>query len=138
VSFLEKTTEILAENPLPYHIAKKKIPCIDLETGEKLQPSKPNGIKLEQFIFDIFPFINDMGILEVERQAEFSPLKNGSGPDSPETTKRDLMRECARYLAEAGASVEKGAICEISPLISYSGEGLEPFNGRSLASPVLL
>lgn len=41
---------------LPYHIAKKKIPYLDLETGEEVNPSEPNGYKLEQFIFDSFQF----------------------------------------------------------------------------------
>uniref|UniRef100_A0A915HP38 UDP-N-acetylglucosamine diphosphorylase n=1 Tax=Romanomermis culicivorax TaxID=13658 RepID=A0A915HP38_ROMCU len=39
---------------LPYHVANKKIPCIDLN-GERIEPVVPNGIKLEKFVFDVFP-----------------------------------------------------------------------------------
>lgn len=64
---------------LPYHIAFKKIPCFDFQSNKAISPVEPNGIKLEQFIFDVFPFVNlkEFGCLEVSREEEFSPLKNG-------------------------------------------------------------
>ena len=39
---------------LPLHVAKKKIPCLDA-SGALVAPEKPNGVKLEMFIFDSFP-----------------------------------------------------------------------------------
>ena len=69
---------------LAYHIARKKIAHVDLATGELVKPTASNGIKLELFIFDVFPYSQSMSVLEVERASEFSALKNKTGVDSAE------------------------------------------------------
>uniref|UniRef100_A0A915DK35 UDP-N-acetylglucosamine diphosphorylase n=1 Tax=Ditylenchus dipsaci TaxID=166011 RepID=A0A915DK35_9BILA len=61
---------------LPYHVARKKIPHIDMKTGELVVPQQPNGIKLEQFIFDSFYYSQQFLIWQVPKESEFSPLKN--------------------------------------------------------------
>lgn len=56
------------EPQLKHHVAIKKVPYID-EEGNLVKPLKPNGIKLEKFVFDVFQFsklVADMNI--------FSPL----------------------------------------------------------------
>ena len=121
------------EEELAYHIAKKKIAHVDLETGELVKPSKPNGMKLEMFVFDVFPFTERFAVLEVARDEEFSPLKNapGTGSDDPQTSRRDLIGQHVRFLERAGATVKEGVEIEISPLVSYAGEGLESVKGKT-------
>ncbi|GJN87360.1 hypothetical protein Rhopal_000309-T1 [Rhodotorula paludigena] len=122
------------ETRMPFHVARKKIPHVDLATGEHVQPSSPNGMKLEQFVFDVFPFVQRFALLEVERAQEFSPLKNapGTGSDDPQTSRRDLLAEFRRWLERAGATVADGVEVELSPLVTYAGEGLEAVKGLEI------
>ncbi|PWN41811.1 putative UDP-N-acetylglucosamine pyrophosphorylase [Ceraceosorus guamensis] len=140
------TTDFLAkevpafESEMAFHIARKKIPTIDLASGEAVKPSKPNGMKLELFIFDVFPFIKDLAVHEVARRSEFSPLKNApnTGVDDPQTSRRDLLAEQRRWLESAGAKINDAADIEISPLVSYEGEGLESVNGKILDKSAII
>lgn len=132
---------------LPFHVAHKKIPYADPNSGETIKPSSPNGIKLEQFVFDVFPTLKFDGpepqfaMMEVLRSQEFSPLKNapGSKEDSPETSRAHLLAQSKGWLKAAGAifpeDPEEDAQCEveISPLVSYAGEGLEKYKGHKFA-----
>ncbi|KAK6340444.1 UDP-N-acetylglucosamine pyrophosphorylase [Orbilia blumenaviensis] len=133
-------------NDLPHHIARKKIPYLDTETGEQVKPEKPNGIKLEQFVFDVFPMLalEKFACLEVAREDEFSPLKNarGTGEDDPDTSRRDIMTQGKKWVQAAGAQIlsddmDKDGI-EISPLLSYGGEGLEFLDGKTIKGPALI
>ena len=129
---------------LPHHVAKKKIPCIN-EKGESMKPDKPNGIKLEQFVFDCFPFLEmkKFACMEVKREDEFSPLKNakGTGEDDPDTSRNDILTQGRRFLENAGATVVsegEDTGVEVSPLISYAGEGLQNMNGRKITAPAVI
>lgn len=141
--FLESIPEWV--HNLPHHVARKKIPYVDTEKGETIKPERPNGIKLEQFVFDVFPMLelNKFACMEVKREDEFSPLKNakGTGEDDPDTSKKDIMDQGRRWAQAAGATVvsegkEDGI--EISPLISYGGEGLENLKDKSITAPAVL
>ncbi|KIL71538.1 hypothetical protein M378DRAFT_155130 [Amanita muscaria Koide BX008] len=129
-TFLDRVESF--EEELAFHVARKKIPHVDLESGKSVKPTKPNGIKLEMFVFDVFPFTEHFAVLEVERKEEFSPLKNapGTSSDNPETSCRDLLAQHKRYLERAGATVGEDVAIEISPLVSYFGEGLESVKGK--------
>jgi len=130
---------------LPHHVARKKIPYVDTEKGETIKPEKPNGIKLEQFVFDCFPFLSmdKFACMEVRREDEFSPLKNGrgTGEDDPDTSKKDIMTQGAKWVQAAGGVVvsegeETGV--EVSPLISYGGEGLDFLKHRTIKAPAVI
>ncbi|CAA7264789.1 unnamed protein product [Cyclocybe aegerita] len=129
-SFLNRVETF--EDDLAFHIARKKIPHVDLETGGSVKPAKPNGMKLEMFVFDVFPHTERFAVLEVERKEEFSPLKNapGTGSDDPETSRRDLLAQHKRFLESAGAQVNEDVEIELSPLVSYAGEGLNAVKGK--------
>ncbi|KAL9646981.1 hypothetical protein ABK040_013837 [Willaertia magna] len=133
--FLSKCAEILETYKL-YHVAKKDIDSIDINTGEK---KKQLGVKLELFNFDIVQFANSVVIYQVDRESEFSPLKNGTGSDSPMTCRRDLSVLHAKYLQQVGAIIEGNPeveLCEISPLITYEGENLESFKDKHITLPI--
>ncbi|KXJ13545.1 UDP-N-acetylhexosamine pyrophosphorylase isoform X2 [Exaiptasia diaphana] len=137
VNFLERFCRD-HEDELPFHIAQKKIPHVD-ENGERVKPTTPNGIKLEKFVFDVFQFTEKFAVLEVTREDEFSPLKNaGEGKDSPVSARQALLNFHYRQVIDAGGKFQdsngtilsstnetNSIVCEVSPLLSYKGEGLE-------------
>nr|CAI5833951.1 unnamed protein product [Callosobruchus analis] len=107
------------------HIAKKKMPYVN-DKGVRVKPSEPNSIKIEKFIFDVFPYSRKFVTLEVPRSSEFSALKNAddAGKDCPSTSRRDLLDLHKTYIHKAGGIVQDADV-EISPLLSYAGENLE-------------
>ncbi len=127
-----------------YHLASKKLPYMDPESRETIQPINNNGYKLEMYIFDVFPLANKWTVMEVIREDEFAPVKNGPGnpADSPDTAKRLLSEQATRWLIAAGAKIQDcrstSGIVEISPTLSYEGEGLERFEGKVLQPPCYL
>lgn len=160
IDFLKKVCSPENEKELHHHIAKKKIPHLD-SAGDIITPEKPNGVKMEKFVFDVFKFSERFAVLEVERRDEFSPLKNADVPggnSNPRTSRWALMHFHHRLIASAGGRVkndegkfvtpddgfksegqEYPVKVEISPLVSYCGEGLSKFvNGKELSSPVHL
>lgn len=136
VSLLDRMLEkwISSQEFLPFHIARKKIASLDLETGELVKPTEPNGIKLEQFIFDVFPSVEleKFGCLEVDRHEEFSPLKNAltAASDNADTCKKAYLELGTKWIKENGGIVAEGALVEVSGLTSYNGENLDFVRGR--------
>lgn len=146
---------------LPHHVARKKISHIDTQSGEAIKPEKPNGVKLEQFVFDCFPMLemDKFACMEVRREEEFSPLKNasGTGEDDPEASRRDILEQGKRWVEAAGATVtseQQDSGVEVSPKISYvsssyhghdcnantsqGGEGLDFVKGRTIQAPAVI
>jgi UDP-N-acetylglucosamine/UDP-N-acetylgalactosamine diphosphorylase len=96
-----------AEAGLPLHTAHKKVPCFD--DGRMIAPDKPNAFKFEKFIFDALPLAKRAVALEFDRAEEFSPVKNASGADSPNTTRLDMVRKFARWFEACGVIVPRNA-----------------------------
>ena len=123
-----------------YHIARKKIPYYDPELKQTIKPTSNNGIKLESFIFDVFPLSQTMAVLDVARTEEFAPVKNppGSESDSPDTARALFSNVAKEWLKKAGA-ILRGDVdsdeCEVGPLTSYGGEGLEEYRGEEVECP---
>ncbi len=112
---------------LPFHRADKKIATIDA-TGRPVKPAAPNGAKFEMFVFDALPFARNALVIETRRADDFSPVKNADGVDSPRTAREDQLRQYARWLQRAGASLAidasglPAATLEVSPLFGYDEE----------------
>ncbi|XP_020782247.2 UDP-N-acetylhexosamine pyrophosphorylase-like protein 1 isoform X2 [Boleophthalmus pectinirostris] len=154
--FLEDVT-MKSKIHLKQHVAIKKVPFVD-QCGNEVKPTKPNGIKMEKFVFDIFPFSRSFVVFEVVREDEFSPLKNadGAATDNPSTARNALMHLHSRWVTAAGATLlnEHGNAVlsasesttmtnaptkfEISPLVSYFGEGLDKLKGKIYQTPFYL
>jgi UDP-N-acetylglucosamine/UDP-N-acetylgalactosamine diphosphorylase len=114
---------------LPYHCAAKEIEVMEPGGAKK----KTTGWKFETFVFDAIPLAARTCCVEVERDAEFSPIKNGQGVDSPETAAKAMANLHGRWLLQAGVEVAEGTPVEISPLLSLDGEDLpDKLKGRSL------
>lgn len=66
---------------LPYHTAVKKSSVVKAD-GSIMEE---DAYKYEMFIFDIYSELKDIFVLRVKREAEFAPIKNKEGVDSPKT-----------------------------------------------------
>jgi UDP-N-acetylglucosamine/UDP-N-acetylgalactosamine diphosphorylase len=121
-----------AERWLPFHASEKQIPCLD-DAGEPFAPTAPNGRKLERFVFDALPAARGVCLVETSRAEEFSPVKNASGSDSPETARRDLVAQVARWLRAAGIEPPSGALLEIDHSRVDGPEDLYELGIRNLA-----
>jgi len=133
VDFLDRVCA--AEGDLEYHVAHKKIKHISAD-GSQVSPSKPNGVKMELFVFDVFQHARKLVVFEGKREDEFSPLKNKEGVDSASTSRAAVLSQCTQWLLAAGAQVE-GEV-EVGPLVSYGGEGLESVKGEKFVGPKCL
>lgn len=127
-SFVE---ELHAEGfSLPLHRAVKKVSYID-DDGKRAEPTEPNGVKLESFVFDALPMASKSIILQTLRSEEFSPVKNATGAKSAETAREALVARAAAWLESAGVSIPRkadgsiDAVIEIAPSFALEQEHLK-------------
>lgn len=130
VAFVERLTADVKQFALPLHCAEKKAPHTDPETGERVEPTTPNAIKLETFVFDALPLAESSIVYETSRVEEFAPIKNAEGVDSPATSHQLQSDRHARWLERNGVRVpwradgHSGARIEISPLTALEPDDL--------------
>lgn len=134
-AFIEKLTD--GSLNLPFHLAHKKIAHLN-ESGEKIEPQKPNGYKFETFIFDALQYAANPVIMQVERKKEFSPVKNARGDNSLQTVVRDMNNLFGSWFEMAGIEVPRDSETndvqfnlEISPLFAMDQtEFLEKYDAQ--------
>ena len=129
---------------LKHHAALKKVACLPLDPAAPdamvpVVPEKPNALKLEAFIFDVYPLAPpaEVALLEGVRTDDFAPVKNapGSASDSPDTARELVCAQARRWAQGAGVQVAGTGLFEVSPLVSYAGEGLERACGQTWQTP---
>merc|ERR1712066_1131022 len=120
--FLERE-EMLNEDSLQHHVAKKKIPYVDA-SGNIVKPEKPNGIKMEKFVFDVFQFAKNFVVWECLRDEEFAPLKNAEGASdfTPTHCRNALLALHQKWLRIAGAVLINKEGKEAAQMGSPAGE----------------
>ena len=122
--FVEKLS--VEGGSLPLHRAIKKISHVDLQ-GRCVEPTDPNGVKLESFIFDALPLADSSVILDIVRSEQFAPTKNATGPDSAESCRTMMVARAAQWLEAAGVAVPRRPDGSVDCLIEIAPSfALEP------------
>ena len=94
---------------LPFHRAIKKVPFFDESTGAIQDPSAPNAVKYETFIFDALPLATRPLVVEADRTEEFAPIKNAEGADSVQTSQKAQSLRAANWLTQSGVQIAQDA-----------------------------
>lgn len=89
-----------------YHRAFKKISHMNPQTNEMIVPQKENGWKFELFLHNFMPRVErgKLGILTVDRETEFAPVKNADAndgrvlPDTPAMARKMIFAEATKWL----------------------------------------
>ena len=116
-NFVRRLNEGEGGFALPWNRADKKVPHVDLTSGEPVKPDAPNAVKLETFVFDAIPLCTNAIILETSRAEEFGPIKNAPEPgleDSPLTSRQLQSDRAHAWLNAAGIATPAGATLELT------------------------
>lgn len=130
VEFARRLTQPGGRLQLPFHRADKKVACVHIPSGERVEPATANAVKLEAFVFDALPLAERSVVMETLRHEEFAPIKNASGVDSPATSHELQCERAARWLEACGVQIARDAAgrvasrIEISPLTAMDAEEL--------------
>lgn len=87
-----------------YHKALKKVEHYDFEKKESVKPEKENAWKFELFLQNFMPLVEQgkLGVLEVNRDTEFAPIKNANqmdmiAVDSPDSASQLMILESTMW-----------------------------------------
>jgi UDP-N-acetylglucosamine/UDP-N-acetylgalactosamine diphosphorylase len=111
------------------------------EQQKAVMSEKNNAIQFQLTVHESLQFVDREAffVLQVERDEEFAPIKQLEGEEAtPEAARRALSDLHIKYLALAGAEFEGEGNFEIDTLLTYQGEGLEQFEGRTFTLPFFL
>lgn len=133
VSFLRSC--VGSRDALPFHRAKKVVSYVDAN-GVLQQPTEPNAIKLERFVFDLLPAAERTLVVEVLPSESFAPVKNATGAatDTPEASRQAISGLHQRWLQEAGVEIHAGVQVEIHPMWAWDAAEVR----ERIAEPVVL
>lgn len=108
---------------LPFHRANKPVPFID-KNGTRIEPTQPNAIKFERFIFDLLPHAENAFVVEGNASEVFAPVKNANGAetDTPELAMKAISDLHRGWLSDAGVTVSPDVIVEINPSFALDAE----------------
>ena len=141
VEFVQRLTDEAGHVALPMHRAEKKVPYIDPQTGERVDPEQPNAVKLEMFVFDALPRASASIVLETDRTEEFAPIKNMDGNDSLATSQQLQSDRAGRWLEQQGVTVPRtanghvDAWIEMGPLFALDAKSLAMQNLPAVIEP---
>ncbi len=112
--FLQKVVDTRVG--LPFHRASKTVPFLD-QSGQWIDPAKPNAIKFERFVFDLLPMADKAIVVEGDPVEVFAPVKNATGAptDTPESCQRAPLAQHRRWIEAAGSTISSGVAVEICP-----------------------
>ncbi|MCH2148561.1 MAG: UTP--glucose-1-phosphate uridylyltransferase [Phycisphaerales bacterium] len=128
-SFIDRIMDD-GQSGLPWHRAIKAMSYWDPAAQCMVDPDSPNVLKVERFIFDVLGRAERPAVLAVDRAAEFAPIKNATGQDSPETSRRLQSDLHGLWLEQSGVDVPRDdqghvdASVEISPLTAMKPDDL--------------
>lgn len=122
-AFIERMAR--SGSALPFHVARKTVSALDL-SGRKIEPTAPNAIKFERFIFDLLPQARQAIVVEVDEAQAFAPVKNAPGDsrDTPQTVQAQMIALHRGWLRAAGCELAEDVAVEISPLFAQNAQEL--------------
>jgi UDP-N-acetylglucosamine/UDP-N-acetylgalactosamine diphosphorylase len=136
--FVRQLNEQAGGFALPWHRASKKVPHLDLESSQRVEPDEPNAIKFEMFVFDALPLCETSVVYETDREEEFAPIKQAdsfdekgdpASIDCPAASLRRQNERAARWLEANRVAVPRDprglarATLEIRPTTAiYPGD----------------